>query len=119
MPDYQESPELLALHDQATEIVKQFIQKIYTEIERVLIARLKLRGFEINEETAKRVTRIDKSTIAQQKQEFWLDYDTINRQFLFLFYIDEGMICYEFAERKPIGGVPFKSGEVIIKKKAP
>lgn len=90
----------------ATLFVNQVIQTLCIEIEAKLFAILKQKGFEVNEQNMKRITRIDLSTIGQLKNEFWLDYNTDNRTFLFLCYMnyDQGTLCFEFSENKGLSG---------------
>lgn len=104
--------------DEANLVVSKIIKNLYTQIEKKLIERLKFMGFQINEETAKRITRIDQSENAEFRHEFWIDYNTDQRQFLFLVYSDyqRGMICFEHAKNKPLGGTPITGGEIILKK---
>lgn len=115
--DYNPTPEIEELYNKASLLLNQVTQEFYSHIEKKLIERLKLKGFEINEETAKRVTRIDRSSIELFNHEFWIDYNTEERQFLFLVYSDykRGMLCFEFAEREPLGGTPITGDEIILK----
>lgn len=115
--DYQPT-EIDQQIGKANLLITKLVKNLYAEIEKKLIERLTFMGFEINEETAKRITRIDQSQLAEFCHEFWLDYNTIDRQFLFLVYMDnqKGMICFEHPKNKPIGGTPIIGDEIILKK---
>lgn len=121
MPDYQPKPEIQQQIDEANLLITKVVKNLYAEIEKKLIERLKFMGFDINEETAKRITRIDRSEIAEFRHEFWIDYNTIQRQLLFLVYHDyeKGMLCFKNPESKPLGGTPIKEGEFILRNSKP
>jgi hypothetical protein len=60
------------------------IKNLYDSIEKKLIERLTFIGVDVNE-ASKRVTRIitQKSNIIDFRHEFWLDYNSANRELLF------------------------------------
>jgi hypothetical protein len=98
------------------------VKKLYDAVEKKLIERLTLMGVDINEQTAKRITRIiDSKSIDEFRHQFWLDYNTAQQQLLFLVYHDyeKAMLCFKNPESKPLGGTPIKEGEFILRNSKP
>jgi hypothetical protein len=105
-------------NDDVDQLISRLIVTVSGKIESTLIERLKKKGFEPNEETVKRVTRLYENSLTVRTEKYYLDYDTDQQQFLFSVEVDmiKSNMQFSFVDFKPIGGIPITVDELIIKK---
>ncbi len=104
--------------DDVDKLISRLTVTVCGKIEETLFERLKKKGFEPNEETAKRVTRLYQNSLTVRTEKYYLDYDTDQQQFLFSVTVDmiKSNMQFSFLDFKPIGGTPITGDELIIKK---